>query len=153
MIASQHVTISAMTAADLAAVIAIEGQNPGPWSETQLAGELEQPSGWQWVARTADEAATVVGYLIGRTVVGEAEFLRLAVERNHRRHGIAQHLLDHTFSILCKDEAVSCFLELRVGNTPARLLYEKNGFQSLAIRYNYYHDPDEDAVVMTKSLP
>ena len=141
-----------MTAADLAAVIAIERQNPGPWSDTQLASELDQPAGWQWLARTT-ASATVIGYLIGRTVGDEAEILRLAVDTNHRRHGVAQRLLAHAFTELHREGAASCFLEMRAGNTNARLLYEKNGFQPIGIRYNYYHAPDEDAVVMTKSLP
>ena len=152
MIASQPFTISAMTAVDLTAVIAIELQNPGPWNKTQLADELAHPASWQWLARTP-HSATVAGYIVGRTVAGEAEILRLAVDINYRRHGIAQKLLEHTFTELCRDAVDSCFLEMRAGNTAARLLYEKNGFQSIGIRYNYYNGPVEDAVVMIKSLP
>jgi len=141
-----------MTAADLAAVMAIERQNPGPWNGPQLAAELCQPVSWQWLARTTSPDR-VIGYIIGRAVAGEAEILRLAVDAGHRRRGVAQHLLDHAFTELRRNGTTSCFLELRVGNTTARRLYEKNAFHSIGIRYNYYQSPDEDAFVMTKSLP
>ena len=140
-----------MTAADLAAVMAIERQNPGPWNASHLADELKQPLSWQWLARTAD-TDRVIGYIIGRTVADEAEILRLAVDANHRRRGVAQQLLQHTFTELRRSGTLTCFLELRVSNIVARRLYEKNGFQSIGIRYNYYQSPDEDAFVMTKSL-
>ncbi len=140
-----------MTAADLAAVMAIERQNPGPWNTSQLADELGQSLSWQWIARSSD-SERVLGYIIGRTVADEAEILRLAVDAKHRRCGVAQHLLQHTFTELRRNGTLTCFLELRVGNIGARRLYEKNGFQSIGIRYNYYQSPDEDAFVMTKSL-
>jgi hypothetical protein len=39
-------------------------------------------------------------------------------------------------------------LEVRVGNAPARRLYEKLGFEEVGERRNYYRD-GEDALIMT----
>ena len=141
---------SKMTEADLAEVTLLEQQNPGPWNKKQLHDELAQPTGWQWLARDANN--TICGYLIGRTVVDEAEILRLAVATNKRRQGVAQHLLIHTFSVLLENNVRFCFLELRASNIIAHALYEKNGFQASSIRKNYYREPCENAVVMTKLL-
>ena len=44
--------------------------------------------------------------------------------------------------------AEQIFLEVRQSNTPARALYEKNGFTAIGLRKKYYKDPVEDAVLM-----
>jgi hypothetical protein len=41
----------------------------------------------------------------------------------------------------------SVMLEVRDSNQPARALYESSGFQAIARRAEYYHDPPEDAVI------
>ena len=42
------------------------------------------------------------------------------------------------------------FLEVRASNQVAQALYRKFGFESLGIRKNYYHEPQEDAVIMRR---
>jgi ribosomal-protein-alanine N-acetyltransferase len=39
-------------------------------------------------------------------------------------------------------------LEVRITNFPALRLYEKYGFETVAIRKKYYQDTGEDALVM-----
>ena len=46
--------------------------------------------------------------------------------------------------------AATVFLEVRAGNEAAIGLYTHSGFQEIDRRKNYYHDPEEDAVVMRK---
>ena len=41
-------------------------------------------------------------------------------------------------------------LEVREGNGTARRLYERLGFKEDGLRKNYYTDPTENAVLMTK---
>ena len=48
----------------------------------------------------------------------------------------------HNFSFLT--------LEVREGNEDARLLYSKFGFIKVGERKNYYSEPTENAVLMTK---
>ena len=43
-------------------------------------------------------------------------------------------------------------LEVRQSNAPARALYEKLGYVQAGLRRNYYENPREDAVIMTKTL-
>ena len=43
-------------------------------------------------------------------------------------------------------------LEVRCSNTPAVKLYEKHGFKKIGTRRRFYHDPEEDALIMTKKL-
>jgi ribosomal-protein-alanine N-acetyltransferase len=42
------------------------------------------------------------------------------------------------------------YLDVRVSNTVARKLYEKYGFVFQGMRKNYYSNPEEDAIVMSK---
>jgi ribosomal-protein-alanine N-acetyltransferase len=39
-------------------------------------------------------------------------------------------------------------LEVRESNTPARRLYEKLGFSVVAVRANYYTQPEENALIL-----
>mgnify|MGYP002582415600 FL=1 len=41
-------------------------------------------------------------------------------------------------------------LEVRESNLAARRLYEKNGFEIVGKRKNYYEKPAEDAILMSK---
>jgi ribosomal-protein-alanine N-acetyltransferase len=43
-------------------------------------------------------------------------------------------------------------LEVRVSNTPAQQLYTKLGFVEVGVRRGYYHDNNEDALLMTLFL-
>ena len=47
--------------------------------------------------------------------------------------------------------ATECYLEVRVGNTPAVHLYNKMGFKKVKRNYGYYMD-GEDAWIMAISL-
>ena len=42
------------------------------------------------------------------------------------------------------------FLEVRASNNAAQALYQKNGFNAIGHRKNYYHDPVEDAIIMKR---
>jgi [ribosomal protein S18]-alanine N-acetyltransferase len=40
-------------------------------------------------------------------------------------------------------------LEVRKKNQDARKFYEANGFHRAGIRPNYYHEPSDDAILLT----
>jgi len=143
------VRVESFLAGDLSAVAAIEAQTRGPWSAAQLAAELARPGGWQYVARLEEK---VVGYLCGHSVAGEAEILKLAVATSCRRQGVATQLMTHAMAGLAAQRVSRIFLELRAGNQPARLLYEKFGFGLSGERKGYYRDPPENALLMAKTV-
>lgn len=145
------VIVRPMTGADLVVVQAIESENPASWSGGQLASELEQESGWQFVAEAG--SGLVCGFVCGRSCVGEGELLKIAVGREHRRQGIAAQLVAHTLRYLAAQGVARCFLELRAANLPALALYERFGFRRVGLRKNYYASPVEDAILMEKIIP
>ena len=140
-----------MTEKDLPAVQSIEQQSPSPWSMGQMEGELFATNGLRLVC-TEEATGRVSGYLISRHIVGEAEILRLGVNFDDRKQGIASLLLATLMHKLSEKGVSRCHLELRSANNPARSLYEKFDFLVTGRRKNYYTDPQEDAVCMSKDV-
>lgn len=98
----------------------------------------------------ADLNGEIAGFLIFRMVFSgdaahpaEREILNLAVRHAFRRQGIASALISE---LLKSSGAV--FLEVRESNRAAQNLYRKLGFAEVGRRPNYYHSPDETAIVM-----
>ncbi|MCR5214281.1 MAG: ribosomal protein S18-alanine N-acetyltransferase [Eubacterium sp.] len=94
----------------------------------------------------------VVGYIIYSDVQGEAELQRIAVDKSYRRRGIADTLMRDMLSELEESGAERVMLEVRAHNTSAISLYKKYGFKDIFIRKDYYHNPDDDALIFQKSL-
>lgn len=78
-----------------------------------------------------------------------AEILCVATDDNYRRCGIAKKTLTALIDCLSDNGVLTFNLEVRASN-PAVMLYESLGFERVGRRKNYYTDPLEDAVLMTK---
>jgi ribosomal-protein-alanine N-acetyltransferase len=131
-----------VTAAELAALHAISFTRPRPWSEAEFAAYLREPA----VTILEDGHALIVL----RTVGGEAEILTLAVHPDRRRQGRARRLLARAEGEARKSGAGLMFLEVAVGNAPARSLYRKLGWTEAGRRKGYFSG--EDALVLNKRL-
>ena len=81
-----------------------------------------------------------------------AEIIDLRVRGEERRAGVATRLLRASFDALDGVDKVT--LEVRAGNTAARALYERMGFQNAGYRADYYATSQgrEDALLMLLSL-
>lgn len=99
-----------------------------------------------------EEKKKVVGFLVVRDVVAEAEILNLCVAPARRRAGLAEALLTEALAELRRSRVDQLFLEVRESNSPAISFYEKHGFRTNGRRPGYYRDPDEAAVLMMKEL-
>ena len=66
------------------------------------------------------------------------------------RRGIGAALLKALFAESERRGAAVLQLEVRESNLAARRLYEKNGFEIVGKRKNYYEKPAEDAILMSK---
>ena len=98
------------------------------------------------VLETEERDGKIVGYALGRVVADEAELLKICVLSEWRKQGIAEKMLVRLLGKMRENGAAACFLEVRSKNVPALALYEKLGFQKIALRRGYY--PDDAAVVM-----
>jgi ribosomal-protein-alanine N-acetyltransferase len=94
--------------------------------------------------------------LIGFGVVGiaadQAEIESLAVSTTARRRGIGRSLCEALMQWARMRGASRALLEVRMSNHTARALYESLGFHEVAVRKDYYREPDEDGSVMARAL-
>ena len=117
-----------------------------PWTKKMLECEINSPLS---ILETEERDGKTVGYALGRVVADEAELLKICVLSEYRKQGIAEKMLGKLLEKMREKGAAACFLEVRSKNAPALALYEKLGFEKIALRRNYY--PDDDAVVMKRS--
>jgi len=142
---------------DLAAVLELAA-SPGAarWSRADCAracgGDLD---GWVATARphlASAAAGGVVGFLVARRMADEMEVLNLAVGAAFRRRGVASRLLEAALQRGRASGAKRVFLEVRGSNAGAIAFYMRLGFARAGLRPQYYSDPPEDALVLSRSL-
>lgn len=114
------------------------------WSEKSLEDTFEYDYNHLLVEKRDGK---VVGYVIYSDVQGEAELLRIAVDKAYRRRGIAALLMQSMLDELTESGAERVSLEVRAHNISAVTLYKKFGFIDIFIRENYYTDPVDDALI------
>ncbi len=120
-----------------------------PWNEAMLEEELYNDTASFIVAEGED--GQVLGYAGLHVILDEGYIDNVAVRPTCRRQGIADRLLD----VFCRfGQANLAFLtlEVRPSNTAAVALYEKHGFQEAGRRKDYYEDPREDALLLTREF-
>ncbi len=147
----EKLRITPMDPGDIPEIMDLEKNTLAAWSRKHLEDELQQPKGFQFVARNAS-SQKIQAVICGRAMADEAEILKLSVAENARQRGVGYHLLDFVVSY-CNNKGVeNCYLELRASNGAARKLYEKRGFIAVGTRKTYYEEPAEDAILMRLKL-
>ena len=138
---------------DIPSVVEIENLSyPNPWREMTFRGELyNQPVSFPFVILHKFQRK-VIGYIIFWCMKDRAQINNIAVHPDFRRMGIAEAVMLQVLDQIKKAGAGLVTLEVRPSNGAARSLYHKLDFEVLGIKENYYHDPEEDALVMGKFL-
>jgi len=119
------------------------------WPFDLLAYEFTNPRTLMLLAERAGEPAA--GYISLRHVAGESEILRLAVDPEARRRGVARALVDEGLARLRGLKVESCHLEVRMDNEGAIAFYHSLGFARSGRRRHYYRD-GTDALVLSRAL-
>ena len=142
--------IRPMKLQDLPVVAKLENQLfSSPWSEKAFESELEEnPYGYYVVY----DDHGVKGYLGLWIVDTTIEVTTLGVDPTCQRQGIAHQLLNHMIDTAQAEGVSLITLEVRQSNTPAKTLYTSFGFRTVAVRKNYYTQPDEDADLMLREV-
>ncbi|MBR5791816.1 MAG: ribosomal protein S18-alanine N-acetyltransferase [Ruminiclostridium sp.] len=120
-----------------------------PWNEAMLEEELYNDTASFIVAEGED--GSVLGYAGLHVILDEGYIDNVAVRPSCRRMGLGDKLLD-VFIRFGQANLAFLTLEVRPSNTPAVALYEKNGFKEVGRRPNYYDDPKEDALLLTREF-
>ena len=94
--------------------------------------------------------SNIVGYYIALFAAEECQLLNITVRLELKKKGFGQLMLKNLVEECRKKNIINIFLEVRLSNSSAIRLYEKNGFNEIGIRRNYYKIPDgrEDAIMM-----
>lgn len=118
-----------------------------PWSYDSLANELMNPLSVFYVAQIFGRVA---GYVSMNVISYEGFINNLAVKETFRRQGIGSALV-HALCGYAQEHAMKVLtLEVRPSNTAAIQLYERFGFRQEGERKNFYSNPTENGLIMTK---
>lgn len=135
---------------DLDGVLAIEEASfNNPTTREWYERELERPEVcYIYVLRTAHlrVAAFCAFWLVG----GQAHINQLAVMPELRRQGFGLRLLEAVASEAARLGAEELTLEVRESNVSALHLYERAGFSRQGVRKNYYTNPVEHALLLSR---
>jgi ribosomal-protein-alanine N-acetyltransferase len=145
----ESVEIRAALAADLPEIGTVLAGSPeaARWSARALRELLDTAKDTFLVARMGKEMA---GFIVGRAIGDEAEILNMAVRRDRRRRGVGKVLALALLENYTRAGAVRTFLEVRESNGGAIAFYEALGFQEVGRRPDYYRDPVEAALILSR---
>ena len=146
------VTLRPMRWWDIPAVHHLEQElfQADPWSESMFWSELAGVPESRWYV-VAERAGTVVAYAGLLAIREEADIQTVAVHPDEQGTGLSGRLMDALLAEAGTRGCTQVFLEVRAENVPAQRLYEKYGFDQVAVRRGYY-GPDADGIVMRLNM-
>ena len=149
----------AMTPAWLDAVQLVEQvAYEHPWTRVNFSDSLNSGYQAQVLTAGAGPACELLGYFVAMKGVDEVHLLNITVAPTHQRQGWARVMLDALVLWARGQGAQWLWLEVRVSNARAKVVYENYGFRHVGMRKNYYpasangSPKREDAVVMSFAL-
>jgi ribosomal protein S18 acetylase RimI-like enzyme len=112
------------------------------------------------VAWVAERNSVVLGLVVVQclrlpsdpTLPPECELESILVHPESRRQGLGEQLLATAIAWCFRENASIIRLEVRAANQAAIRLYEKGRFKRTGKRPRYYTHPEEDALLMQRSL-
>ena len=142
-------TFREMLVEDLDQVMEIENDliSP-PWTREGFFTFLLKDENMFFVV---EEKGRILGYCSMQTVLDEGDILNVAVTKDRQKEGIGYFLVDSMLMLAAARGIHIVHLEVRESNGSARRLYQRLGFKEDGFRKNYYTEPVENAVLMTKT--
>ena len=146
--------VRSVEAKHIAVLIKIaEDTNLSVWSAQNYLDELQIPESIMF--RLESKMNETIGFIVGRTVQGgiietetDAEIYNIAVIESEQRAGLGQQLFDAFIAKCCEIKVSNIWLEVRASNKKAISFYERNGFEHVQSRNNFYENPREHALLM-----
>lgn len=121
------------------------------WSAEEMASLLLSPGAHVMVVSDKGEPT---GFLMWREAGDEAEIITICVLPALRSKGMASQLLQKFYGKTKDKDVRQIFLEVNENNKAALMLYEKNGFETVGRRKDYYGGrgvQKQDALIMKYS--
>ncbi|MBO5321655.1 MAG: ribosomal protein S18-alanine N-acetyltransferase [Clostridia bacterium] len=117
-----------------------------PWSIKTITEAMENGTTF-FVAQKGEKT---VGYIGISVILDEGYITNIAVTKKERKKGVGTALLERVFAEARDNNLSFISLEVRESNKKAISLYEKFGFKKEGKRKNFYDNPKEDALILTK---
>lgn len=118
-----------------------------PWSKNAITDSMAAGTCFYSAVLNGE----VVGYMGLSRIAGEGYVTNVAVLPQFRNMGIGSQLLE--YAIKDSEKLLEFMsLEVRDSNKVAYSLYQKLGFLPVGRRKNFYVNPKEDAIIMTKNF-
>ena len=120
-----------------------------PWTYSQFEYEIKENSFSKLLLIVNEDE--LVGYIDYWIIFDQATINKICIKDEYRRQGLAQQLLDICFKEVKENECIVITLEVRTSIEKAIKLYQKNGFDIVLTKPQYYSD-GEDAYYMVKGV-
>jgi ribosomal-protein-alanine N-acetyltransferase len=117
------------------------------WEEEMFLEEIEKQ--YAYVLEIKDK---IIGYICGWKLLDEFNITNIAVAKDYQQKGLGRKLVQFLIGRILNERCFKFFLEVRKSNNAAKMLYEKIGFKLIGSRKNYYHSPQEDALVFGMNI-
>lgn len=118
------------------------------WSFGTIATAFDNPA-YEMVV--AEEDGEILGYGCTCTAMENCDLENVLVAEEYRRGGVGRAILNALLDNAKERGAEKVFLEVRVSNSAALMLYLSCGFKGVHARTRYYSD-GEDCLVMVKDI-
>lgn len=119
-----------------------------PWSEKAVLESMDSGT----LFYKAVIGGNTAGYLGIKTVLDEGYITNIAVAPEYRHKGIGSALLKRLEQDMAAKGLSFISLEVRLSNSSAQSLYTKFGYKVTGERRDFYTNPKENALIMTKEL-
>lgn len=119
------------------------------WTEEQLLEEIEFEHAYTSVCEVDGKVA---GFATMQTAAEFAHINEFGVLPAYRRSGYGRMIMHDLIRECSQRGCTHLSLEVRESALPARNLYGSLGFRQEGIRKRFYHDPEEDALVLVKEI-
>lgn len=121
-----------------------------PWSQKAIEDEVNNPNAF---FVTAVDEEKILGYGGMHCTHQECYIDNIAVFGHQRKKGVGTAIVKALVQEAQRRGAEYISLEVRPSNRPAVGLYTKLGFMEEGRRRNFYSDPTEDALILTRRFP
>ena len=117
------------------------------WEEEMFIEEIEKQ--YAYVMEIKNK---IIGYICGWKLFDEFNITNIAIASDFQKKGFGKALVQFLMSKLLDEKCFKFFLEVRKSNLAANKLYEGMGFRIIGSRKNYYHSPQEYALVLALNV-
>ncbi|SHJ67486.1 ribosomal protein S18-alanine N-acetyltransferase [Paramaledivibacter caminithermalis] len=142
-----NITVREMTLDDIDSVIEIENSSfLTPWTRESFEKEIRNNQLAKYLVIEYENQ--IVGYGGMWIIIDEAHITNIAIHKDFRNKKLGSFLVESMIEYAESLRIYRMTLEVRESNIAAQGLYMKLGFKPCGKRPKYYHDNNEDAIIM-----